>query len=79
MRQGIPVMASVYTGAKEAVINGVTGYHFNPYNIDNSVNKIQMILNNPDLNKSMSLQSVKQFNENFTIDKCVNKYLKMIS
>ena len=37
---GTPVIASVYSGAKEAVIDGVTGYHVNPFDIDDFSEKL---------------------------------------
>jgi glycosyltransferase involved in cell wall biosynthesis len=78
MRLGIPVVASVYTGAKEAVVDGVTGFHVNPFDIDDVADKVLKILYDDKLHHSMSNQSKKEFEQTFTLEKCVNQYLDLL-
>jgi len=78
MRSGVPVVASVYTGAKEAVIDSITGFHINPFDIDDVENKILKILYDDKLRYSMSNQSKKEFEQTFTLEKCVNQYLDLL-
>ena len=78
MFHGVPVLASVYSGAKEAVIDGKTGYHINPFNTDEFFKKILIFLNNHELRKAMFMQSKIEFNQKFTVEKCIEKYLKLI-
>ena len=79
MRQGTPVIASVYSGGKEAVVDGMTGYLVNPFNISDFSKKILVLLNNYELRKSMSTLSIIEFNKNFTIETCIKKYIKLIN
>ena len=78
MRSGIPVIASVYSGAKEAVIDGVTGFHVNPFDINNFADKVLKILNNSKLNRHMSDRSKIEFEKRFAIDRCVKQYLNLL-
>jgi glycosyltransferase involved in cell wall biosynthesis len=79
MRQGTPVIASVYSGGKEAVVDGITGYLVNPFNISDFSKKILVLLNNYELRKSMSMLSIIEFNKNFTMEICIKKYIKLIN
>ena len=76
---GTPVISSVYTGAKEAIIDGVTGYHVNPFDIDDFSIKTLKILNNSELADSMSYYSVQEFKKRFTAKISVNKYLDLLN
>jgi glycosyltransferase involved in cell wall biosynthesis len=78
MRLGVPVIASVYSGAKEAVIDGVTGFHVNPFDIDDFTNKVLKLLDDDKLYHSMSDRSKKEFEQAFTLEKCVNQYLDLL-
>ena len=75
---GTPVIASVYSGAKEAVIDGVTGYHVNPFDIDDFSEKTLNILHNLDLSHSMSNKSKHEFSRRFTLEKCVKQYVELL-
>jgi len=74
----VPVIASVYSGAKEAVIDGVTGFHVNPFDIDDFTNKVLKLLDDDKLYHSMSDRSKKEFEQAFTLEKCVNQYLDLL-
>jgi glycosyltransferase involved in cell wall biosynthesis len=74
----VPVIASVYTGSKEAVVDGATGYFVNPFDIDDFADKVSNILYNDKLHHSMSNQSKKEFKQTFTLEKCVNQYLDLL-
>jgi glycosyltransferase involved in cell wall biosynthesis len=78
MRLGVPVVVSVYTGAKEAVIDGVTGFHVNPFDIDDAASKVLTILYDDQLRYSMSDQSKKEFDKTFTLEKCTSQYLDLL-
>lgn len=78
MRTGTPVLASIYAGSKEAVTDGISGYHVNPFNIDDCSTKALKILHNDELSNSMSENSQNEFSKNFTLALCVNKYLKLL-
>jgi len=78
MRQGVPVIGSVYSGAKEAIIDGKTGYHVNPFNIADFLKKTMNLFDNNEVRKSMSIQSKIEFSKKFTLEKCIKKYLELI-
>ena len=78
MRLGVPVIASVYSGAKEAVIDGVTGFHVNPFDIDDFTNKVLKLLDDDKLYHSMSDRSKKEFDKTFTLEKCISQYLDLL-
>ena len=75
---GKPVIASVYSGATEAVIDGVTGYHVNPFDIDDFSEKTLKILHNLNLSHSMSNKSEQEFRRKFTLEKCIKQYLDLL-
>lgn len=75
---GTPVIASVYSGAKEAIIDRVTGYHVNPFDIDDFLRKTLKILNNLDLARSMNKRSEQEYKNRFTMENCVKKYLELL-
>jgi glycosyltransferase involved in cell wall biosynthesis len=77
MRLGVPLIVSVYTGAKEAVNDGITGFYVNPFDIDDFAEKTLNILHNLDLSNSMSNRSKQEFRKRFTSEICVNKYLDL--
>jgi glycosyltransferase involved in cell wall biosynthesis len=76
---GTPVIASIYSGAKEAVIDGITGYHVNPFDLDDFERKTFKILNNFEQAESMSNESGQEFKKKFTLDKSVQGYLKLLN
>ena len=78
MRLGVPAVISVYTGAKEAVIDGVTGFHVNPFDIDDAAGKVLKILYDDQLRYSMADQSKKEFDKTFTLEKCISQYLDLL-
>jgi glycosyltransferase involved in cell wall biosynthesis len=79
MRLRRPVIVSVYSGAQEAVNNGVNGYHVNPFDIDDFLGKILRILNNSELSQFMSSMSEHDFKKKFTLENSVNQYLKLLN
>jgi len=78
MRAGTPVIASVYCGAKEAVVDGVTGYTVNPFNIDDFSKKVIKILDDRSHYDILSQNSIARFNDCFTINQCVDQYLPLL-
>ena len=78
MRLGVPLIVSVYTGAKEAVNDEVTGFYVNPFDIDDFADKVSKILYNDKLHHSMSGWSKRKFEQTFTLEKCVNQYLDLL-
>ena len=78
MSKGVPVIASVYSGAREAVINDYTGYIVNPIDTDDFVRKTLRILNDKVKTSFMSENSIHEFKNKFTIKDCTDKYLDLL-
>ena len=78
MSKGVPVIASVYSGAREAVINDCTGYHVNPLNTKDFVRKTMRILNDEVNFSAMSKNSKKEFKNRFTIGDCTKQYIQLL-
>jgi len=79
MMMSKPVIATCFGGAKEAVINGKTGFIVNPFNIDKFYEKTLEVLTNNDLYNYMAINARRQFLDKFTISRCVNQYIKLIN
>jgi glycosyltransferase involved in cell wall biosynthesis len=78
MQSGTPVIATCFGGAGEAVVNGVTGFVINPFNIDVFYDSVRRVLDSDQLSSSMSVESKERFESFFTIDKCIDQYVKFI-
>ena len=78
MQSGTPVIATCFGGAKEAIVNGKTGFVVNPFNIDYFYNRITEILDNDELSGDMAKESKKRFDNLFTIDNCIKQYAKFV-
>ena len=79
MREGTPVVATCFGGAKVAVIDGKTGYIVNPFNINVFYEKVCMLLDDKRLYNLMKRNSLEVFNKEFTIEASTNKYLNLIN
>ena len=64
MRAGLPVVATDVCGMNEIVKNGVTGYLYDLYDVDEAVNCIKHLLN---IEKRIEMGAMAQesFRENF--------------
>jgi glycosyltransferase involved in cell wall biosynthesis len=78
MQSGTPVVATCFGGAKEAIVDGETGFIVNPFNIDYFYNRIKEILDNDELSGDMGKESKKRFDNLFTIDNCIKQYAKFV-
>jgi glycosyltransferase involved in cell wall biosynthesis len=78
MQSGTPVIATCFGGAGEAVVNGVTGFVINPFNIDVFYDSVRRVLDDEQLSSSMGVESKERFESFFTIDKCIDQYVKFI-
>lgn len=78
-----PVVATNSGGTPEIVINGETGFLFDYNNSEELAVKLEYLLRNPKLAKSMGDKGRRRIEENFTIDKYVAKiqheYIKLIN
>ncbi|CAA3011572.1 sucrose synthase 7-like [Olea europaea var. sylvestris] len=81
MNCGLPTFATNQGGPAEIIIDGVSGFHINPYNGDESSNKIakffQKCKEDPEYWNRISYQGLKRINECYTWKIYANKVLNM--
>ncbi len=75
---GLPLLASNLQGLSEAVEDGVTGFLFNPGNIIELVEKVEILLDNIDLVTKMSIAARKRVLELFTVERQIEQLTKVI-
>lgn len=63
---GLPVVVFDSGGVKYTLIDGVTGFICNEYDVEEMVNKIKLFIENPKLIDSMGKSAVKFVNENYS-------------
>ncbi|PKM81564.1 MAG: N-acetyl-alpha-D-glucosaminyl L-malate synthase BshA [Firmicutes bacterium HGW-Firmicutes-14] len=74
MACGVPVIASIAGGLKEIILNGETGFVFQPGEVVTMADKAVEILTNGELWSKMSGRARKHAVRNFHIDTIVDKY-----
>jgi len=72
MASGVPVVATYVDGTKEIVQEGLTGFFVRPHENQKMAERIIRLLNNSELRKSFSEQSIKYIQE-FDIDLMVRQ------
>lgn len=77
MALGKPVIVSDGGGTKELVINGRTGFLIPPRNIDKLVEKIDYLLENPNIASNMGKAGKQHLLEHFSLEKMVNNTLNV--
>lgn len=79
---GLPVITNNVTGAKDTVINNVTGYVLNEGSYQEIADKIMLLYKDERLRENMGSQGIKWVKENFSsqvIQSNINKYyLKLL-
>ncbi len=73
---GIPVIGSNRGGTPEAILDGKTGFVFNPEKKDDLRKKLEIFINNPKLIKKFSKNCI-EFVKNFSKEKIVNEYINL--
>lgn len=69
-----PIITTTVGGCPEAVINNVTGFIVEPFNIEELANKIIILITNKELQKRMGKKSKEYFIERFLLKKSVKLY-----
>ena len=76
---GTPSIVWNYAGPKETVINGITGYRINPYNIKEMSKYHIYLLENDEIRKRLGLNAYKYVNDKYTWNIHCNKILECIN
>lgn len=75
---GVPVVASKMMPVTELVIDGVTGRLYRGQNVDDAVNQINNILDDPMKHREMSLSAIEHVKQNFAIEKVAEEYIQLL-
>lgn len=75
MRSGLPVIASNVGGVGELVKNGKTGFLINKGDRKGLIEKITLLINQPELREKLGCSGRKAFLEDFTFEKMLNETL----
>ena len=70
---GVPVIGSNVGGISECILDGKTGFLFEPYNIEDLKEKIKFLMNNPQIKEKMGEQARNWILKNFTLEQMVEK------
>ena len=83
MAIGKPIVGTCYGGAPEAIVDGVTGYVVNPFNVKEMAEKILDLLRTPEKARGFGqagYERVKaQFNINDKITKTLSHYHDLLN
>ncbi len=75
---GVPVVASNIMPINEIVVHGETGLLYRGQNVDDAVNQLYGILDNPDLHQRMSKAAIQRVEETFAIQVVAEQYLELL-
>ena len=63
MASGLPIVATNVGGAREAVIDGETGYLFNPHDVEGMAGAVLKLITDPQLRKSFGAKGKERVAE----------------
>ena len=75
MAMGKPVVGTCYGGAPEAILDNVTGYIVNPFNVEEMAEKIIDLLKNPDRAEKFGKAGHERIKTAFNLDEKVKSVL----
>ncbi|AJQ99758.1 Colanic acid biosynthesis glycosyl transferase WcaL [Enterobacteriaceae bacterium bta3-1] len=67
---GVPTVTSAFGGAKEGIVDGITGFSFPERDSTKLAQKLHLLLSNPELMETMGNNGRMFVEENFSIEKC---------
>jgi glycosyltransferase involved in cell wall biosynthesis len=68
MRTGLPVIVSDVAGAKEAILQGQTGFYVKRGSVEDVRNRLRTLLENADLRSRMGHLGRQRYEQEFTFD-----------
>jgi trehalose synthase len=79
MWKGTPVIASNIGGIPTQMVEGVTGYLVDPYDINGCAEKVVRLLEDPEMAKQIGLQAKEHVRERFLITRHLEDYLNLMA
>ena len=77
MASAKPVIASREGGTRELVMEGETGFLVDQKRSDQIIEKIELLIENPQLAKQMGRKGQQRIEENFDIAKMTESYIQL--
>jgi glycosyltransferase involved in cell wall biosynthesis len=77
MAMGKAVIASLGGGTNEIIENNVTGFLINPSSPQELSEKIEVLVNNIELRKTMGVAGKHRIEDHFSINSMVNKFIQV--
>lgn len=77
MRAGLPVVASNVGGVSEQVTNGVSGYLIPAADVESLRDRLQKMIDSPELVQSMGAAGRKRFEKDFRIESAIAKTVEI--
>ncbi|MCS0826788.1 glycosyltransferase family 4 protein [Cytobacillus firmus] len=77
MSAGVPIVASDVTGNNEIVSDGNNGFNYELKNINEAVEKINILIQNKRLRKEIAIKAINIFDEKYSLDKMLSDYQKL--
>ena len=77
MAMGLPVVATDVPGCREAVVHGETGFLVPPRDVDELVQAIQKLVEDPALRQRMGQASRARVVQHFAVERIVEQYLDL--
>ncbi|MDE2750202.1 MAG: glycosyltransferase family 4 protein [Chloroflexota bacterium] len=77
MAAGTPVVASAFGGAREAVVDGETGFVVNPFDSAALCDSLLRLLTDDDLRRRMGLRGRERIAAHFTLDEQLRRMLEI--
>lgn len=75
---GVPVVASRMMPVTELVVEGETGLLFRGQNVDDAVNQIYGVVDDPIRHQKMSEAAITRVKENFSIEEVAGQYIPLL-
>jgi len=75
MEHGKPVVATAFGGSREVVLDGVTGFVENPFDVEAYAGRIGQLLADPDLRSRLGQAGYLRLRERFTIERLAEEFL----
>ncbi len=73
MACGVPVVATAFGGAREAVVDGETGFIVNPRDTDRFCDRLERMLRDPDLRREMAWRGKERIHREFPLERQVSQ------
>ncbi|MFJ5716389.1 glycosyltransferase family 4 protein [Neobacillus sp. NPDC093127] len=75
---GVPVVASNIMPINELIVNGETGLLYRGQNVEDAVNQIYGIINEPEIHQQMSQAAIQRVEEMFAIQVVAEQYIRLL-